>query len=918
MEKTYQPENIEQAWYQVWEESGCFAPNFSAKPYCIMLPPPNVTGTLHMGHGFQVSLMDALIRYYRMQGFNTLWQAGTDHAGIATQMVVEVQLNNEGTSRQDLGREKFLERVWEWKEQSDGTIKKQLRRMGASLDWTRERFSLDEGLDEAVREVFVTLYEEGLIYRGQRLVNWDPVLGTAVSDLEVNNHEEAGSLWYIRYPVADNSNEYIVVATTRPETMLGDVAVAVNPDDNRYQHLIGKKLLLPLVHRELPIIADDTVTKEFGTGAVKVTPAHDFNDYAMGERHNLPVINILTADAKLNENTPLSYRGLDRFEARKVIIAELTALKLVEKIEPHTLSVPRGERSGQVIEPYLTMQWFVRAKPLAEPAIEVVAKKQIQFVPESWTKIYFQWLENIQDWCISRQLWWGHRIPAWYDDNDNLYVGRSELEVRSKHNLPPFFRLYQDEDVLDTWFSSALWPFATLGWPQHTKELETFYPTNVLVTGFDIIFFWVARMIMMGLKFQKKIPFETVYITGLIRDSEGQKMSKSKGNILDPIDLIDGITLDQLIAKRTQNLMLPGAAKRVKVNTEKEFPQGIPAFGTDSLRFTYYSLASTGRDIRFDLGRIEGNRNFCNKLWNAARYVLMNTEEHNLLVSENLDYVLADKWIRSLLQNVIQKVHQNFQSYRFDLLAQTVYEFIWNEYCDWYLELSKPILYSNENETSQLAARRTLATVLETVLRLIHPLMPFISEEIWQKVAKLLKIEGKTIMLQPFPTYDAALIDPESEADINWLKKVVIAIRNIRGEMNIAPGKTSSLLLSKGNKLDQDRANKMSVYIRSLAKINTINWVDIPPNAAATALIDELEIFIPMSDLIDKNVEITRLNKEISKLEIDLSKSTTKLSNPNYLGRAPIEVVDQEKQRAVEMETSLIKLRERLKLVENL
>lgn len=918
MEKTYQPEKIEQSWYQEWEAQDYFVPAQTGKPYCIMLPPPNVTGTLHMGHGFQISLMDALIRYHRMQGFKTLWQVGTDHAGIATQMVVELQLLNEGTSRLEIGRDKFVDRVWQWKDSSDGTIKKQLRRMGASVDWSRERFSLDEGLNEAVRKVFITLYEEGLLYRGQRLVNWDPSLGTAISDLEVINHEEIGSLWYIRYPVLGASNEFITVATTRPETMLGDVAVAVNPADERYQHLIGQKLLLPLVNREIPVIADDAVAIDFGTGVVKITPAHDFNDYAMGERHSLPTINILTPDAKINSNAPLAYQGLDRFEARKAIIADLAAINLLEKIEPHTLNVPRGERSGVVIEPYLTKQWFVKAKQLAEPALAVVANKEVQFVPESWTKIYFQWLENIQDWCISRQLWWGHRIPAWYDEQGNVYVGDSEQDVRAKYKLSDTILLKQDEDVLDTWFSSGLWPFATLGWPQDTEELKTFYPTDVLVTGFDIIFFWVARMIMLGLKFQHKVPFKTVYITGLIRDSEGQKMSKSKGNILDPIDLIDGIPLDQLIVKRTQNLIHPGTAAKIASVTTKEFPNGIPAFGTDSLRFTYYALASTGRDIRFDLGRIEGNRNFCNKLWNAARYVLMNTEEHDLTANTEMQLSLPDKWIQSSLQDLIQTVHHCFQSYRFDLLAQAVYEFIWNEYCDWYLELSKPILYASKDPAKQLGTRYTLTTVLETLLRLIHPLMPFITEEIWQRVAKILNIRAGTIMLQPYPTEEKTLVDVDSVADVDWLKKVVIAIRNIRGEMNITPGKGISILLSQGSAADKRRVAATEVYIKSLAKVNDIQWITEPPRAAATALVDELEIFVPMAEVIDKTVELSRLNKEITKIETDLDKSTSKLNNPNYLYKAPPNVVDQEKQKANEMTAMLEKLRERLKLVESL
>lgn len=915
MDKTYQPEQIEKQWYQTWEQSGYFAPSFSGKPYCIMLPPPNVTGTLHMGHGFQVSLMDALIRYHRMQGFNTLWQVGTDHAGIATQMVVELQLGNEGKSRQELGRDKFISRVWQWKDQSDGTIKQQLRRMGASVDWERERFSLDEGLSEAVQEVFIRLYEEGIIYRGQRLVNWDPVLRTAISDLEVVSKEESGSLWYIRYPL-ENVDEYLVVATTRPETLLGDVAVAVHPDDERYQALIGKNLLLPLTERKIPIIADASVAQDFGTGCVKITPAHDFNDYAMGQRHHLAYINILTPDAKINDQAPLSYQGLDRFEARKKIVADLSLEGLLEKIEPHQLNVPRGERSGAVVEPYITSQWFIKAKPLAEPAIAAVKNKQIEFVPESWTKIYYQWLENIEDWCISRQLWWGHRIPAWYDEQGRVYVGKNEEDVRKRHSLSTEI-LHQDNDVLDTWFSAALWPFATLGWPEPTQELQTFYPTSVLVTGFDIIFFWVARMIMMGLKFTHHVPFNTVYITGLVRDSEGQKMSKSKGNILDPIDLIDGIPLEQLIKKRTQNLIHPKDAEHITKVTAKEFPEGIPAYGTDSLRFTYYALASTGRDVRFDLGRIEGYRNFCNKLWNAARYVLMNTENH-LTLNENTSFNLADAWIRSRLQSTIQKVYQSFQEYRFDILAQTIYEFIWNEYCDWYLELSKITLYGSNDQDAQAGTRLVLLEILEVILRLTHPLMPFITEEIWQRVSKLLKIHSETIMLQNYPVYDASLINHKAESDIEWLKEIIVSIRNIRGEMNIAPNKMIPLLLHKGNQETKERVKRMNTYIKTLAKVESLSWTETPPQAAATALVDELELFIPMANLIDKQAEITRLSKEINKLQIEINKSQTKLNNPNYIAKAPNEVVALEKQRTKENEISLNKLKDRFKMIENI
>ncbi len=916
MDKTYQPEQIEQKWYQVWEEANYFKPTFEGEPYCIMLPPPNVTGTLHMGHGFQISIMDALIRYYRMQGYNTHWQVGTDHAGIATQIVVELQLAKEGLSRQALGREGFLTRVWEWKGQSDGTIKKQLRRMGASVDWEKERFSLDEGLNEAVKTVFISLYEEGLIYRGTRLVNWDPVLLTAISDLEVVSKEEEGTLWYISYPLVEGQGE-LVVATTRPETLLGDVAVAVNPLDERYQHLIGKHLQLPLTNREIPIIADSDVAIDFGTGCVKITPAHDFNDYAIGNRHQLPLINIFTPDAKLNDQVPATYQGLDRFVAREKILHDLTALGLIVKIMPHVINTPRAERSGAVIEPYITQQWFVKTAPLAQPALDAVKQGEIRFVPESWTKIYYQWLENIQDWCISRQLWWGHRIPAWYDDKGQIYVGNDESEIRNKYNLPPTLSLKQDEDVLDTWFSAALWPFATLGWPQKTRDLSAFYPTNVLVTGFDIIFFWVARMIMMGLKFNQQIPFRTVYVTGLVRDAEGQKMSKSKGNILDPIDLIDGIELEALIQKRTAHLIHAKNAEHIKQMTIKEFKDGILPFGTDSLRFTYYALASTGRDIKFDLSRIEGYRNFCNKIWNAARYVLMNTETTSLIDPDRISYSIADKWIKHRLQLTIQKVHQCFQEYRFDLLAQTVYEFIWNEYCGWYLEFSKPILYLSDEVSLQAGARKTLLQVLEILLRLIHPLMPFITEEIWQRVAQRLLLQG-TIMLQPYPKFDPALLNEAADEDMEWLKRVIIAIRNIRGEMNVSPSKSISIFFHKGTPLAKDRTERMQLYIKALAKVDHLSWITHPPEAAATALIDELEVFVPLADLIDKQSELDRLTKEINKITIDLQKSEQKLNNSNYVQKAPSHVVAQEKQRAIEMKAALIKLRERYQVINKL
>ncbi len=788
MEKTYQPNTLEQHWAKYWENKGYNQPSFDGKAYCIMLPPPNVTGTLHMGHGFQHTLMDALIRQHRMLGNNTLWQAGTDHAGIATQMVVERELAKKGISRDSLGREKFLEQVWKWREKSGKTITQQIRRMGASIDWNRERFSMDKEICKATNEAFIRLYNEGLIYRGKRLVNWDPQLNTAISDLEVVSETEQGNLWYIRYPVV-NCDKFVIVATTRPETMLGDTAVAVHPDDARYQSLIGQSILLPLTDRQIPIIADENVDPEFGTGCVKITPAHDFNDYEMGKRHDLPIINILTFDAHLNENAPEDYRGLERYEARKKIVADLEALNLIEKIEPYQINVPRGDRSGSVIEPMLTDQWYVKTKPLAESAIKAVENGEIQFVPANWTKTYLQWLYNIQDWCISRQLWWGHRIPVWYDTENKIYVGLDEKDVRQRHQLADDLQLTQDYEVLDTWFSAALWPFSSLGWPDQTRELTTFYPTDVLVTGFDIIFFWVARMVMMGIKLTGQIPFKKVYITGLIRDSQGKKMSKTKGNVLDPIDLIDGIELEPLIEKRISGLMQPQMAQQIEKATRNEFPNGIGAHGTDALRFTFCALASTGRDINFDMGRIEGYRNFCNKLWNAARYVIMNTENKNF-GEENIEYSIADCWIQHELQNTIVNVNKAFTQYRFDLLAQAIYEFIWNEYCDWYLELSKCDLH-DENTPDKLlrGTRRTLLIVLETILRLLHPIMPYITEEIWQKVAPMLNISGETIMLRPYPQENAKQKDENTQKTIQWLKAIITGIRNIRGEMSISPAK---------------------------------------------------------------------------------------------------------------------------------
>lgn len=921
MDKTYNPSDIEQRIYQHWEQQGYFVPQAQEQPYCIMIPPPNVTGSLHMGHGFQDSIMDALIRYHRMCGEQTLWQGGCDHAGIATQMVVERQLQAEDKTRHDLGREKFVERIWQWREESGGTITKQLRRLGASVDWSRERFTMDEGLSNAVLKVFIELYQEGLIYRGKRLVNWDPKFHTAISDLEVISKEESGHLWHIRYPFTDGSG-HLTVATTRPETMLGDVAVAVHPDDDRYKALIGKTLRLPLTDRDIPVIADDYVDPEFGSGCVKITPAHDFNDYEVGKRHKLAMINILTIDAHLNDNAPAAYQGMERFAARKQIVSDLDAAGWLEKIDDHKMAVPRGDRSGEIIEPYLTDQWYVKTQPLAEPAIAAVKNGDIKFVPENWSKTYYQWMENIEDWCISRQLWWGHRIPAWYDQQGNIYVGYDEADVRAKHQLNADIELNQDEDVLDTWFSSALWPFSTLGWPEKTPELDAYYPTNVLVTGFDIIFFWVARMIMMGLKFTDQVPFKEIYITGLIRDSEGQKMSKSKGNVLDPIDLIDGIELEPLIEKRTQNLMLSSFAKKVEAATRKEFPNGIPTFGSDALRYTFLALASTGRDIRFDLGRIEGNRNFCNKIWNAARYVLMNTEDQDTGIdSTDVEYSLADRWIQSRLQQTVAAAHDYFQKYRFDLLAKELYEFMWGEYCDWYLELSKPIIYSDTaTDAQKRGTRKTLVTVLETTLRLLHPYLPFITEEIWQKVAPLTGANGDTIMQQSYPQVDNTLINQDIGAEVEWLKTIIVGVRNIRGEMNIAPSKQLEVYFSKGDQLDQQRLERNRNFLSTLAKLEKINWLNQGEEApaSATALAGQMEILIPMAGLINKDEELQRLQKEIDKITKDLTRTEGKLNNKSFIDKAPEQVVVKEKQRLAEMQTVMSKLHEQMKHIEAL
>ncbi|MBD3634581.1 MAG: valine--tRNA ligase [Methylophaga sp.] len=913
MEKTYSPDAIEERWYQQWEQAGEFKPTGEGDPYCIMLPPPNVTGSLHMGHGFNNTIMDTLTRYHRMKGHNTLWQPGTDHAGIATQMVVERQLNAQDKTRHDLGRDKFIERIWEWKEESGGNITRQLRRLGSSLDWSRNRFTMDDELSEAVKQVFVRLYDEGLIYRGKRLVNWDPVLHTAVSDLEVLSEEESGHLWHFRYPLTDGSG-HLVVATTRPETMLGDTAVAVHPEDERYQDLIGKTITLPLVGREIPIIADDYVDREFGTGCVKITPAHDFNDYEMGQRHNLEQINVLTADAAINDNAPEKYRGLDRYEARDVIVHDLKELGLLEGIQDHKLMVPRGDRSGAVIEPFLTDQWYVKADVLAEPAVKAVKEGKVKFVPGNWDKTFFNWMDGIQDWCISRQIWWGHRIPAWYDNNGHVYVGHDEADVRNKHNLADDLELNQDEDVLDTWFSSALWPFSTLGWPENTDALKTWYPTSVLVTGFDIIFFWVARMMMMGLHFMDDVPFREIYIHGLVRDAYGQKMSKAKGNVLGPIDNIDGIDLESLIAKRTSGMMQPQLAAKIEKATRKEFPEGIAPHGTDALRFTFASLASTGRDINFDMNRIAGYRNFCNKLWNAARYVLMNTEDQDTGIdNSDVELSLADRWIISKLQSTEKDVTRALDSYRFDLAAQGIYEFIWNNYCDWYLELSKPVLTSDTaSEAAKRGTRRTLVRVLEATLRLTHPFMPFITEEIWQTIAPLAGVEGESIMRQAYPVADDNKIDEAAVAEMEWVMQFITGVRSIRSQMNIAPKKQLPVLLKDAQAEDKTRLENNRNFLSRLANLESIDLLDGEAPAAATALVGKMEILIPLEGLIDKDAEIARLNKEMSKLDKVIKQSSGKLANENYVAKAPAEVVAKEREKLEEMQQAYQQLEQQV------
>ncbi|TXY02504.1 valine--tRNA ligase [Vibrio mimicus] len=943
MEKTYNPTSIEQDLYKTWEEQGYFKPHgdTSKEAYSIMIPPPNVTGSLHMGHAFQDTIMDTLIRCQRMKGKNTLWQVGTDHAGIATQMVVERKIAaEEGKTKHDYGRDAFIDKIWEWKAESGGTITKQLRRLGASVDWDRERFTMDDGFYKAVQEVFVRLYKDDLIYRGKRLVNWDPKLHTAISDLEVENKETKGHMWHFRYPLADgvktaDGKDYIVVATTRPETMLGDTGVAVNPEDPRYKDLIGKEIILPIVGRRIPIVGDEHADMEKGTGCVKITPAHDFNDYEVGKRHQLPMINILTFDANIRDaaevfnsngeasnaystEIPAKYQGMERFAARKAIVAEFEELGLLQEIQDHDLTVPYGDRGGVVIEPMLTDQWYVRAGILAKPAVEAVENGDIQFVPKQYENMYFSWMRDIQDWCISRQLWWGHRIPAWYDEQGNVFVGRNEEEVRAENNIAADVALRQDDDVLDTWFSSALWTFGTLGWPEKTPELNVFHPTDVLVTGFDIIFFWVARMIMMTMHFCKdedgkaQVPFKTVYVTGLIRDENGDKMSKSKGNVLDPIDMIDGIDLESLVEKRTGNMMQPQLAAKIEKNTRKTFENGIEAYGTDSLRFTLAAMASTGRDINWDMKRLEGYRNFCNKLWNASRYVLMNTEEQDcgFAAGAELEYSLADKWIESQFELAAKEFNGHIDNFRLDMAANTLYEFIWNQFCDWYLELTKPVLWKG-TEAQQRATRRTLITVLEKTLRLAHPVIPYITETIWQSVKPLVDgVEGDTIMLQALPQYDAANFNQEALDDIEWVKAFITSIRNLRAEYDINPGKPLEVMLKAANEQDAARIEANKQVLVSLAKLESIRVLadgEATP-ACATALVGKSELMIPMAGLIDKDAELDRLAKEIAKTQGEIARIEGKLGNEGFVAKAPEAVITKEREKLAGYQEALVKL----------
>jgi valyl-tRNA synthetase len=950
MDKTFNPRNIERDMYQRWEDSGQFKPSGEGESYSIMIPPPNVTGSLHMGHAFQQTIMDALTRYKRMSGNNTLWQVGTDHAGIATQMVVERKLATEnGPTRKELGREAFIDKIWEWKAESGNTITNQMRRLGASVDWERERFTMDKGLSNAVNEVFVRLHSENLLYRGKRLVNWDPKLLTAISDLEVENKDKKGHMWHFRYPLADGvktaqGNDYLVVATTRPETMLGDTGVAVNPEDPRYKNLIGKYINLPLVGRRIPIVSDAYADIEKGTGCVKITPAHDFNDYEVGKRHKMPMINILTFSGEIRQQAeifdtngepsdavssviPEEFQHLDRFAARKAVVAKFDEIGLLDEIKDHDLTVPYGDRSDVVIEPMLTDQWYVRTAPLAKVAADAVTNGEIEFVPKQYENMYFSWMNDIQDWCISRQLWWGHRIPAWYDTQGNVYVGRNEAEARTENGLAADVVLRQDDDVLDTWFSSALWTFSTLGWPENTEDLKTFHPTDVLVTGFDIIFFWVARMIMMTMHFVKdedgkpQVPFKKVYVTGLIRDDDGNKMSKSKGNVIDPLDMIDGISLENLIEKRTGNMMQPKMAEKIKKQTAKQFPDGIESHGTDALRFTLTALASTGRDINWDMKRLEGYRNFCNKLWNASNFVLMNTQEHDCGFNSDstMTFSLADKWIMGQYQHTIKTYRDAMDTYRFDIAAHTLYKFTWDQFCGWYIELTKPILLQGTAE-QQRGTRHTLVTVLESLLRLMHPIMPFITETIWQDVSPLANCHSATIMNQTYPEYDAAKVDATAMQDLEWVKGFVLCIRSIRGEMDIAPSKALPVLLRNASSEDIRRLEENAIFLHSIAKLETVtilNRDDTAP-ACATSLLSSLEIMIPMAGLIDKDAELARITKALDKLEKDFVRTQGKLANEKFVSNAPEAVITKEKAKLADFTMQMGKLREQQSSIESL
>ncbi|PJG42766.1 valyl-tRNA synthetase [Acinetobacter tandoii] len=945
---TYDPTEIEKKWYKTWEDKGYFKPSGQGDSFCIMIPPPNVTGSLHMGHGFNNAIMDALTRYNRMSGKNTLWQPGTDHAGIATQMVVERQLGAQNISRHDLGREKFIDKIWEWKEQSGGTITRQIRRLGSSVDWSRERFTMDEGLSNAVKEVFVKLHEDGLIYRGKRLVNWDPKLQTALSDLEVeSDKEEAGSLWHFKYFFEDKNlrthdgKDHIVVATTRPETLLGDTAVAVALDDERYTHLVGQNIILPITGRAVPIVKDEYVDKEFGTGCVKITPAHDFNDYEVGKRCELPIINIFNKNAevlaefeyiaKAGEQisktiaAPAEYVGLERFAARKKLVEQAEAEGWLDQIQPYTLKPPRGDRSGVIVEPLLTDQWYVKIAPLAEPAIEAVKDGRIKFVPEQYSNMYMAWMNNIQDWCISRQLWWGHRIPAWYDAQGNVFVGRNEAEVRANNNIPADVALSQDEDVLDTWFSSALWTFSTLDWTGDAKKdaenyfLNTFHPTDVLVTGFDIIFFWVARMIMMTMHFMKnedgtpQVPFKTVYVHGLVRDGEGQKMSKSKGNVLDPLDLIDGVDLETLVQKRTTGLMNPKQAAKIEKSTRKEFPEGIQAYGTDAVRFTFCALANTGRDIKFDMKRVEGYRNFCNKIWNATRFVLMNVEGQTVGQTARPDlWELPEQWIISRLQKAEAAVQQAFATYRLDLAAQAIYDFIWNEYCDWYVELTKPVLNDAEvSEERKAEVRRVLLAVMEASLRLAHPIMPYLTEEIWQTLAPMLGIQGETIMTAAYPVPAQEKINEQAEADMQWLQGLIGAVRNIRGEMGLGNARLLPVLLQNTTEAEKAQITRIEALFKALAKVESITFLadaEQPP-LSSSSVVGHVSVFVPMKGLIDPKAELGRLQKDLDKVQKQHDQIATKLGNEGFVAKAPAAVVEGEKAKLAEFADQLAKIK---------